>query len=101
MKPLKGQWLPTLRSEAAWLGGETVGVLSEGPRRAACESYKHLDPTLGNSESVGRGGAPAHVGFSSSPGDSEAQPELTEIDQEQAFRGRHPGRHFTSLCLDR
>ena len=47
-------------------------IPSGGAQMAACENYRHLDPTPGNSESVGLGG-PQQISVSaSSPGDSDA-----------------------------
>lgn len=98
MKPLKGQGLPTPRSGAAWLGGETVSVLSEGARMAALKATDTWTPPL---ETLSQsGGAGPAQGFTSSPGDSEAQPELKWHRDREAFRGRLPGGHFTSLRPD-
>ena len=71
MMPLKGQWLPTQRSGAAWVGGGDRALPGEA-RMPTCENCRHLDPTPGNSESVGLGG-PWQISVStSSPGDSDA-----------------------------
>lgn len=56
MKPLKGQGLPTPRSGAAWLGGETVSVLSEGARMAALKATDTWTPPLETLSQSGGGG---------------------------------------------
>lgn len=98
MKPLKGQGLPTPRSGAAWLGGKTVSVLSEGARMATLKATDTWTPPLETLSQLG-GAGPAQ-GFISSPGDSEAQPELKWHRDQEVFRGRLLGGHFTSLRPD-
>lgn len=77
-----------------------MGTLSEGVHLTAYGKYSHLDPTSGNSESIGQGGA-AILQFHQLPADSDAQPELMQgSNQEQGFGARPWARSFASLSLD-